>query len=135
MHGPIPSHRGELCRAAPGAVLPQKSSPMVGQVSSVYGETQRKAALSTLCTCLCLLLLNCHSKVTAKSFVLGEAIYPLSNVLREGDLFQCDPSDPPPTHHTACCLLPGFPSFSPGAPLPTWSVLQQMVQTSINSEF
>lgn len=71
MHGPTPSHRGELCRAAPCAVLPQKSSPMVEQVSRVYGETQRKAALSTLCTCLCLLLLNCHSKVPAKSFVLG----------------------------------------------------------------
>lgn len=57
--------------------------------------------------------------VPAGSFVLGEALYPLPNVLQEENVLpQCDPGDP----LTTLCAIRPVVSFSPGvqATAPLW---------------
>lgn len=64
--------------------VPEKQSHAC-TVPGIYGVAQRKAAtrFSTLCTCLCPLPIKGYLLSLAGSFVFGEAIYHLPNVLQE----------------------------------------------------
>ena len=79
----LSSPGGESCCAVLGTVLFQKSSCLVTAVPGIYDEAQQKAMarLSALYAFFCPLLLNGSSKVPGGSFILGEAICPLLNVL------------------------------------------------------
>ena len=81
----LPSSSGEPHYVVSGAILSKKSSRMADQALRVYGEAQQKAAtrLSALCTSFCPLLMNGHSMAPTRTFVFGEAIYPLPNILQE----------------------------------------------------
>ena len=85
---------------------------------------------SALCTHLCPLLMKGLLLVPAGSFVLGEAIYPLPNVLQEGECsFYWDPGDP----YTMLCTLGPVPCFSPG--VYSTALLRRNSHTSKTSEF
>lgn len=106
------SHR--LCLAP---FCPRKAATAyIGALSLWWTQGKAATRLFALCVHLCLLLLNSHSVVSRKPFVLGGAKYPLPNVFqgRGGDLFHCNPE----YHYTTALVrtLPGFfpaLSFSP----------------------
>lgn len=111
---PLLYPRRETFGAVPSAALSLKSSSMALQVPGVYGEAQQNTStrLSALCTCLCPVLLNGCSMVAAEFLVLGEAFYPLPNVLQEEERFLLVRTRGSP-HHTVWPLLQGLHPPSP----------------------
>lgn len=65
----------------------QESNCTAAQLLEVYGEAHQKPTtrLSAVCACFCPLQVNRLSMMTAASFVLGKAIYPLPNIIQEGE--------------------------------------------------
>ena len=86
---PILSSGEEACCTVSGVLCPRKTVPHLHIVQNLWCDTTGKAAtqLSTLCACLCRLPMKALLLVPSGSFVLGDELYLLPNVLqRRGTL-------------------------------------------------
>lgn len=114
----LSSSKWQPCCAVSGTILSQTRSHTAVQGLRVYGEAQQTAVtrLSAFCVCFCPLLMTGHSMPTG-SFVLGEPIHPLQNVLQEEE---CSlPVQPRGSLHQAVYSQASALLLT-GAPLPAW---------------